>query len=143
MAKINEGRQEGDPCEICGTPLIPGKFGAYCKPCFIEYKNKKESMPESKTGYAPIAYKAQPKAEIKRTMDYKAEQIAKSQGDKEESMRLFSSGRDATLILTTMYKDNSWTDEQMQAKLKEWRNWLYQKIYKMDEDEYKNLNSPF
>lgn len=40
-------REVGDPCEKCGTPLIAGKKGPYCKPCYIEWaeSNKLKAVP--------------------------------------------------------------------------------------------------
>lgn len=29
----------GERCDKCGTPTIQGAKGAYCKPCYIAYKN--------------------------------------------------------------------------------------------------------
>lgn len=29
----------GEPCDDCGTPTVQGKNGAYCKPCYINWKN--------------------------------------------------------------------------------------------------------
>jgi hypothetical protein len=88
-------------------------------------------------------YDSSPKKDIKTTMDYKARQISGFQDDKQESMRLFSSGRDAVMVVTTMYKDNVFSDEQLKAKITEWRDWFYKDIYHMDEDTYKSLNVPF
>lgn len=96
--------------------------------------------PTKPTG-RPMEFKSQPKKEFKTSMDYKADQIAKAQDSKEESMRLFSSGRDATLMLTSCVFVG--TDEERKAKLLEWRNWFYQHVYHMEESEYQNLNAPF
>lgn len=84
-----------------------------------------------------------PKKEIKTTMDYKAGQIQKAQDAKEESIKIASSGRDAVLIVTSMYKDSTFSDEQMKAKITEWRDWMYKNIYTMDDATYKALNVPF
>lgn len=88
-------------------------------------------------------YDSFPKKDMKTAMDYKARQISGFQDDKQESMRLFSSGRDAVMIVTTMYKDSTFSDEQIKAKITEWRDWFYKDIYHMDEDTYKSLNVPF
>lgn len=29
----------GEPCKDCGTPYTQGAKGAYCKPCYITWKN--------------------------------------------------------------------------------------------------------
>lgn len=42
----------GQPCTYCGTPYIEGKKGAYCKPCYIEWKNRFSStspVPQNQT----------------------------------------------------------------------------------------------
>jgi len=88
-------------------------------------------------------YDSFPKKDIKTTMDYKARQISGFQDDKQESMRLFSSGRDATLIVTEFYKNDTMSDEQIKKKIIEWRDYFYKDIYHMDESTYKALNCPF
>lgn len=88
-------------------------------------------------------YDPMPKKDIKNTIDYKSRQIAGFQDDKQESMRLFSSGRDAVMIVTEMYKGSTFSDEQIKEKIMEWRKFFYQKVYKMSDDEYKSLNVPF
>ena len=99
-----------------------------------------EGQPTSQGSFRPD-YSSFPKKEIKTTMDYKAKQISGFQDEKQESMRLFSSGRDATLMMTSgVYV---LTDEEKKDKLLEWRDWFYTKVYNMTEAEYKNLNSPF
>lgn len=87
-------------------------------------------------------YDSFPKKDIKTTMDYKARQISGFQDDKQESMRLFSSGRDAVLMVTTQAEGNL-TEDQLKEKVKEWRDWFYKNIYNMTDDEYKSLNTPF
>lgn len=88
-------------------------------------------------------YDAQPKKEFRTVMEFKGRQIEKAQENKEESMKIFSSGRDATMIVTTMYTGSTFSDEQIKDKIKEWRDWYYKEIYTMSEDEYKSLNIPF
>ena len=36
----------GQPCPDCGEPYIQGKNGAYCKPCYIKWKNSQENKPQ-------------------------------------------------------------------------------------------------
>jgi hypothetical protein len=33
----------GNPCEKCGTPMITGNKGVYCKPCFIKWAESKKA----------------------------------------------------------------------------------------------------
>lgn len=39
MASKNDGKQIGEPCAYCGKPLTQGKYGPYCNPCYVNYKN--------------------------------------------------------------------------------------------------------
>ena len=91
-------------------------------------------------------YQKQPPKDFKATMDYKGSQIAKMQDNKEESMRLFSSGRDATLMVNSIKGSGEYlgmNEIELQEKIRMWRDWYYQNIYTMSEDEYKSLNHPF
>lgn len=139
MAKPNAGKQVGEPCEMCGKPLVEGQFGAYCKPCFIEYKNKKEGLPPSEGGYAP---KTSPRAsyrptneamatrrEFQNTMDYKADNIAKAQAHKDASMTNLAICRDAVQLTIAEMAQGVWTEEMIQGKIKEWKDWLRLNVY--------------
>jgi hypothetical protein len=92
-----------------------------------------------------MKYTPQPKKEFREVMDYKNTNIRKFQDDKQEGMRLMSSGRDAVLIVTNMYhplKVQDWTDEEIKKKILEWRAWFYENIYGENEDFYKSHNDP-
>lgn len=118
MAK-NIGKQVGDPCEDCGAPLVMGKKGPYCKPCYIQWAETRKqdwAKPQAKAPYTPEQAKSQ--------------EIRGFQENKEESMRLMSSGRDATLMVTAMMGQGSaWTDEQLKDKIKEWQTYFYTEVY--------------
>lgn len=90
-------------------------------------------------------YKPQPPKEYKTTMDYKNENIRKFQDDKQEGMRLMSSGRDATLIVTNMYKPRiiKMSEDEIKEKILMWRKWFYTDIYGENENFYKQNNNPF
>lgn len=91
-------------------------------------------------------YPVQPPKDFKATMDYKNNNIKKFQDDKQEGMRLMSSGRDAVLITTSFYKNGIFkkmTDEEIKEKVLMWRKWFYIEIYGQNEEFYKNNNSPF
>lgn len=91
-------------------------------------------------------YKKQPSAEFKATMDYKNENIRRFQDDKQEGMRLMSSGRDAVLITTNFYKNGilkKMTDDEIKEKVLMWRKWFYVEIYGQNEEFYKQNNQPF
>ena len=38
----------GQPCTECGTPYTMGPKGAYCKPCYIKWKNNTEAQATAK-----------------------------------------------------------------------------------------------
>ena len=100
-------------------------------------------------------YDSFPKKEFKTSMDYKATQIKRFQDDKQESMRLFSSGRDAVLMCTTMYRNDVKSfemdtdeniergEEAMKKKILMWRKWFYTEIYGHNESFYQNNNEAF
>jgi hypothetical protein len=88
-------------------------------------------------------YDSFPKKEVKTVMDYKQRQIGESQSNKNEGIRLSGSCRDATMIVTTFYKDCTFSDEQIKEKILFWRSWFYKDVYNMTDDEYKLLNVPF
>jgi hypothetical protein len=52
----NQGKRVGEPCAYCGTPLIQGSSGAYCKPCYIKFKNGGKTSSPART---------QPKLDVK------------------------------------------------------------------------------
>ncbi len=74
-------------------------------------------------------------------MDYKNKQIEKFADAKQESMRIFSSGRDATEMVTAMY--SGLTDDELKEKILMWRKWFYKEIYGQNDDFYTSNNSPF
>jgi hypothetical protein len=57
--------QVGEPCDYCRTPCIEGQYGAYCKPCYIRWKNEKEAMQKpTSDGYHPNSVKTAPTADL-------------------------------------------------------------------------------
>ena len=42
MAYDREPKVVGELCPECDTPYIQGQTGAYCKPCYIEWAEKKK-----------------------------------------------------------------------------------------------------
>lgn len=92
--------------------------------------------------YRPAGgYEKQPPKDFKATMDYKNKQIEKFADAKQESMRIFSSGRDATEMVTAMY--SGLTDDELKEKILMWRKWFYTEIYGKNESFYQSSNSPF
>ena len=73
-------------------------------------------------------------------MNYKT-QPKKFSDDRQEGMRLMSSGRDATLMTTNLHKDLS--EEEAKEKILMWRKWFYVNIYGHNEEFYKQNNNPF
>lgn len=89
--------------------------------------------------YTPL-----PPKDFKATMDYKSKNIQRFQDDKQESMRLFSSGRDAVLMTTSlMPRFRRLSEEQAKEKILMWRKWFYTEIYGQNEDFYKQNNAAF
>jgi hypothetical protein len=89
----------GQPCPDCGVPFIQGQKGAYCKPCYIRYKNSLNN-----TQQQPIqpTYVKQEVNQFEAVMTKKADNIAEAQGRKEESIREAGAKRDAGLIVAAM-----------------------------------------
>ena len=79
------------------------------------------------------------KIDYQETMDYKGTQIAKSQANKENSIKIASCGRDAVLIATTCKPRlfSKISDEEMKEKILAWRKWLWEKVYT------DNMSKPF
>lgn len=74
--------------------------------------------------------------EFQNTMDYKANQIANAQKAKEDSMRIYASGRDAVLIVTNLYPELTTLsdmdiakDDLIMEKIKYWQKKLSNEIY--------------
>lgn len=88
-------------------------------------------------------YNTQPKKEYRDVMNYKSAQIQKFADSKQESMRIFSSGRDAVEIVNTWYSKKNLTESEVKDKILEWRKWLYVEIYGQNEEFYQNNTSPF
>jgi hypothetical protein len=61
---------------------------------------------------------------IAKAMERKETSIAKFQDSKETSIKLAGAMRDAVLITTTFYKDLALEDADIEAKIKQWRNWF-------------------
>lgn len=95
--------------------------------------------------YNPKDYKKEPDKDIKATMDYKGEQIKKFQDSKQEGMRIFASGRDATeVVVAKMNQGLVENDDQLKDEILFWRDWFYANIYiEPNNDFYKSKNSPF
>lgn len=82
-----------------------------------QYTNKSISYPKpTKTnGYKPI----------EKAMERKENGIKQSQEAKAENIKVSSTARDATLIVTTFYQGYKLTDEQIKDKWLKWRKWLW------------------
>jgi hypothetical protein len=57
-----------------------------------------------------------------KNMEVKAQNISKAMDRKESGIEISATARDATLVLTTFYKDL--TDEQIKSKWLYWRRWF-------------------
>lgn len=69
-------------------------------------------------------------------MEVKAQNIAKAQESKDLSIQISSTARDATLIVTTFYKDLK--EDEIKEKWLSWRKWLSNNF---DPREDRKLNS--
>ena len=59
-----------------------------------------------------------------------SDNINRFESKKEESMKVMASGRDAVLIVTSeMNQGAAWTDDQVKAKIIEWKEFMYKNIY--------------
>lgn len=56
--------------------------------------------------------------------------VKEAQDNKQESMRIFSSGRDSVLIVCAeMGQGNAWSEEDIKKRIEFWNTYLYSKIY--------------
>lgn len=78
------------------------------------------------------------KTEFEKMADLKQKRIAHFQDAKERSMAIMSSGRDATLMVSSLihgrpgYFDDT---EMLEKELKKWRKFFFYEIYGTDPDE--------
>lgn len=88
------------------------------------------------------------KSEIQKAVEKKTRSIAKFQDNKEKSIALMSSGRDATMMVAALAeKYKELPEAEIQKKIKEWRKWFYENIYTTDPEaeamqEYKMTAPP-
>jgi uncharacterized Zn finger protein (UPF0148 family) len=131
--------QVGEPCDVCQTPTVQGKDGnGYCKPCYVAWKNKQEGLQPTSNGQAP--YRPTKEAlgqrkEMFNVMEKKAETIGNFQKAKEDSMRIYSSGRDAVLVVTNMYPELSSEilsankEQAIKEEIIKWQKFFANSIY--------------
>lgn len=86
------------------------------------------------------------KSEIELAVEKKNRSIKTFQNAKEEGMKMFASGRDATLLVTAYvdnYKDLS--EDELKQKLLDWKLWFYVTFYDTDVDNQlkENAEVPF
>lgn len=101
------------------------------------WKIKPESL-----GITPDAPKSNYKTgQITEAVKIKAESIRHAQENRNDSIRLSSASRDASLMVTTLipfiYKDL--TEDELKAKWESWRAWFFQRIG----DEPQSFSQPF
>jgi hypothetical protein len=78
---------------------------------------------------APSAFK---QAQIEKTMERKEASIGKFQDNREHSVKVAATMRDAVLIATSLTQDQ-WQSTTMQEEVRFWREWLW--------NEYDNVGS--
>lgn len=66
------------------------------------------------------AWVAKKDTQITKAMDRKEESIEKAQDNKHEAIRMAGAQRDAVLIATTFYANQSLSDEQIEGKVEYW-----------------------
>lgn len=81
-----------------------------------------------------------------KVMDLKNKRIKSFQNSKEEGMKMFASGRDATLLVTA-YVENykSLSEDELKQKLLDWKLWFFVTFYDTDVDNQlkENAEVPF
>ena len=85
MPKIN--LSVGQHCPTCGTPAIQGKNGAYCKSCYIAWKNNQQST------------KPTPMVQPFITPTEREQKIEKMHDEKQESIAISVAKNNATTIM--------------------------------------------
>ena len=82
--------------------------------------------------------------QVRQMQETKAGFIAKAQDRKDDSIRLSSAGRDATLIITTFFPKLD-SPEVIRKTWLQWREWLYNRageIPSPDKEPFKTMNAP-
>jgi len=69
------------------------------------------------------------KSDIERAAARKEKSISAFQANKEEGMKIMSSGRDATLIVTAKLHHLNMSEDEIKADIKKWSKWMYDSIY--------------
>jgi|TARA_Y100000310_G_scaffold333960_1_gene412618 hypothetical protein len=90
----------GQPCPDCNTPFIQGQKGAYCKSCYIKWKNNQQ----------PAAVAPQP---IKADVDWKEV----GRGKVKHGFAIEAFKKDMPLDVKTATLINNWTAFVMDNKL--------------------------
>ena len=114
-------------------------YGVLCFPKFSQYDQFKEGnfieaiLTPTKDGdkyfvndekkLQPPAFVAQRRAGIAQAQEVKAQNIEKSQDRKASDVRVSATARDATIILSTFYKDLQ--EDEIKDKWNYWRKWLW------------------
>lgn len=63
-----------------------------------------------------------------------SKRINKFQDAKERGIALMSANRDATLIVTSIGA-GKFSEEELKAEIKKWRNWFFYEVYQLDPDD--------
>jgi hypothetical protein len=84
------------------------------------------------------------KSEIELAVEKKNKSIKSFQNAKEDSMKLFAAGRDATLIVTAFQENyKTLSEENLRKKLIDWKLWFYVNMYDTDPEDQITENVPF
>lgn len=92
-----------------------------CKGTIKIPSGTQQDAPQSLTGQARMTSQVQ---------NNLSRNINQFEAKKEESMKVMASGRDAVLLtVAEMGQAGVWTDEMIQAKIKDWAKWMKENIY--------------
>jgi hypothetical protein len=86
------------------------------------------------------------KSDIELAVEKKNKSIKSFQDAKEDSMKLFASGRDATMLITAFHENyKGLSEENLRKKLLDWKLWFYVTFYDTDPDNQlrENVDVPF
>jgi len=86
------------------------------------------------------------KSDIELAVEKKNKSIKTFQQAKEEGMKLFASGRDATMLITAFAENyKTLSEDELRKKLLDWKLWFFVTFYDTDVDNQlrDNVEIPF
>jgi uncharacterized Zn finger protein (UPF0148 family) len=111
-------------CSKCGSKNVrnPKTGKIFCADkCWLKRGIGQPVAPQN-----PAQVNSRPYSPIAET----SANVKVAQDNKQESMRIFSSGRDAVLItVAEMAQGNTWSEEDTKRRIEFWKNYLFTNIY--------------